>query len=140
MTNTTMMISNETKNDEEIEKALVIYMAQKKYGFDDSLCPILLQYLNENYEEGEDMIIAVSVNASDYGHKDISKDDIEWMKLFKIKNNERYRSIVLCLYKDKTIDKDILYTAYKQSKNKKDFYAIAANAQTVRINEKKQEG
>lgn len=86
------------------------------------------------------MVIAVSVNTYDYDHKDISKDDIEWLKQFKIKNNERYKPIVLCLYKDKTIDKDILSFAYIHSKNKKEFYAIAANLQTTRMDEKKQEG
>ena len=131
---------NKAQDDEIAKRVLLIDIAQRKYGFDVSLCLTLFQYLCENYEEGEDMLIAVSVNTYEYEHKDISNDDIEWLKQFKIKNNEMYKPIVLCLYKDKTIDKDILSFAYRHSKNKKEFYAIAANLQTTRMDEKKQEG
>jgi hypothetical protein len=129
----------EEDNRKAAENAIVIDVMQMRRGFDSSLCPLLLQYMEEDQKEGEDMLIAVSFAAAECGHKDVSKEEFEWLKQFKLRNDHQsYKIIALSLYKDGTIDKDVLSIAYRHSKNQKEFSSLAANLQAS-INNLKEE-
>ena len=78
-----------------VENAILIEVMRQMKGFDASLTPLLLQYMEEDEAEGQDMLFAVSVAASDYGYKDISKEEFEWLKQFKLRNGEFYRALAL---------------------------------------------
>ena len=135
-TNTTKVTDEQMK---DIEMEILIDVMQKRKGFNSSLCPLLLQYMKEDQKEGEDMLFAVSVAASDYGYKDISKEEFEWLKQFKLRNGEFYRALALCMYKDGTIDKKVLSFAYRHSKTQKKFLNLAASFQDSLNNQKKEE-
>ena len=111
------------------ENAIVIEVMRQRKGFDESLVPLLLQYMEEDEAEGEDMLFAVSVAASDYGYKDVSAEDFEWLKQFKVRNGEFYRALALCIYKDGYIEKDVLSIAYRHTKTQKEFSRFAGNLQ-----------
>ena len=135
-TNTTKVTDEQMK---DIEMEILIDVMQKRKGFNSSLCPLLLQYMKEDQKEGEDMLFAVSVAASDYGYKDVSKEEFEWLKQFKLRNGEFYRALALCIYKDGTIDKKVLSFAYRHSKTQKKFLNLAASFQDSLNNQKKEE-
>lgn len=135
-TKTTKVTDEQMK---DIEMEILIDVMQKRKGFNSSLCPLLLQYMKEDQKEGEDMLFAVSVAASDYGYKDVSKEEFEWLKQFKLRNGEFYRALALCIYKDGTIDKKVLSFAYRHSKTQKKFLNLAASFQDSLNNQKKEE-
>ena len=135
-TKTTKVTDEQMK---DIEMEILIDVMQKRKGFNSSLCPLLLQYMKEDQKEGEDMLFAVSVAASDYGYKDVSKEEFEWLKQFKLRNGEFYRALALCIYKDGTIDKKVLSFAYRHSKTQKKFLNLAASFQDSLNNQKKKE-
>ena len=122
-----------------VENAILIELMRQMKGFDASLTPLLLQYMEEDEAEGQDMLFAVSVAASDYGYKDVSKEEFEWLKQFKLRNGEFYRALALCMYKDGTIDKKVLSFAYRHSKTQKKFLSLAANFQDSLNNQMKEE-
>ena len=122
-----------------VENAILIEVMRQMKGFDASLTPLLLQYMEEDEAEGQDMLFAVSVAASDYGYKDVSKEEFEWLKQFKLRNGEFYRALALCMYKDGTIDKKVLSFAYRHSKTQKKFLNLAASFQDSLNNQKKEE-
>ena len=122
-----------------VENAILIEVMRQRKGFDASLTPLLLQYMEEDEAEGQDMLFAVSVAASDYGYKDISKEEFEWLKQFKLRNGEFYRALALCMYKDGAIDKKVLSFAYTHSKTQKKFLNLAASFQDSLNNQKKKE-
>ena len=125
--------------NKSVENAILIEVMRQRKGFDASLTPLLLQYMEEDEAEGQDMLFAVSVAASDYGYKDISKEEFEWLKQFKLRNGEFYRALALCMYKDGTIDKKVLSFAYRHSKTQKKFLNLAASFQDSLNNQKKEE-
>ena len=135
--------NNTTKATEDynktVENAILIEVMRQRKGFDASLTPLLLQYMEEDEAEGQDMLFAVSVAASDYGYKDVSKEEFEWLKQFKLRNGEFYRALALCMYKDGTIDKKVLSFAYRHSKTQKKFLSLAASFQDSLNNQKKEE-
>ena len=122
-----------------VENAILIEVMRQRKGFDASLTPLLLQYMEEDEAEGQDMLFAVSVAASDYGYKDISKEEFEWLKQFKLRNGEFYRALALCLLKDGSISKQVLSFAYRHSKTQKKFLSLASNVQESVNNQKKEE-
>ena len=137
-----MTFFKETKEEDynkTVENAILIEVMRQRKGFDASLTPLLLQYMEEDEAEGQDMLFAVSVAASDYGYKDVSKEEFEWLKQFKLRNGEFYRALALCMYKDGTIDKKVLSFAYRHSKTQKKFLNLAASFQDSLNNQKKEE-
>ena len=128
--------NNVTVTEEQMkdtEMAIIIDVMQKIRGFDSSLCPLLLQYMEEDQKEGEDMLVAVSYAASENGYKDISEEEFEWLKQFKLRKGDEtsYRCIALCIYKDGAIDKDVLSFAYRHSRTQKEFSTLAAKIQAL---------
>lgn len=121
------------------ENVILIELMRQRKGFDASLVPLLLQYMEEDEAEGEDMLFAVSVAASDYGYKDVSAEDFEWLKQFKVRDGKSYRDLALCVYKDGTIDKNVLSFAYRHTKTQKEFLSLAANTQDSLNNQKKKQ-
>ena len=132
-------MTTEEDYNKTVENAILIEVMRQRKGFDASLTPLLLQYKEEDEAEGQDMLFAVSVAASDYGYKDISKEEFEWLKQFKLRNGEFYRALALCMYKDGTIDKKVLSFAYRHSKTQKKFLNLAASFQDSLNNQKKEE-
>ena len=122
------------------ENTIVIEVMRQMKGFNASLVPLLIQFMEEDEVEGQDMLFAVSVAASDYGYKDVSAEDFEWLKQFKVRDGESCRALALCAYKDGCIEKDVLSIAYRHSKTQKEFSRFAANLQaSINNHEEEQE-
>ena len=140
MTEKTTNTTNVTEEQEEIAKmAMIIEIMRQSDGFNKSLSPLILQYMKEDRAEGEDMLLAISVNAA-YGHKDdVTEEDFEWLKQFKVRNEESYRWKALYLYKEHSMDKNVLWFAYRHSKSEEGFSTLASNVQESVNNQKKKE-
>ena len=131
--------TNVTEEDyrKTAENTIVIELMRQMKGFDASLVPLLIQFMEEDEVEGQDMLFAVSVAASDYGYKDVSVEDFEWLKQFKVRDGESCRAFALCVYKDGCVYKDVLSIAYTHTRTQKEFLSLAANIQCS-INEMEQ--
>lgn len=130
----------EEEKEEIAKMAMIIEIMRNKDGFDPSLSPLLIQYYaQEGKEEGDDMLLAISTVAA-YGHKnDVSKEDFEWLKQFKVRNSENYRWHALWLHKEYGMDQDVISFAYRHSKTEEEFSTLASNVQEVVNNQNKKE-